>query len=158
MPDSHPQKLNNFLEHWRQLQTAVSEMGPHARMINQVSDALKENSECKAKLHEANEELRKSTEEEKRLNLVMQEMAKQFGEQLLGLRETHKSRLHEMNTILEEAKEEVATCRSESKESDQKCSTLKKDLQSQRRLSFAKTAEQERLISSLGLMELDDHL
>lgn len=158
MPESHPQKLDNFLEHWRQLQTAVFEMGPHARMINQVSDVLEENSNYKAELQEANEEWKKSRKEEKRLNLVMKGMSKQFGAELVDFKEMHKSRLHQMNTVLEEAKEEVTTSRSKFNVSDQKCASLEKDLESQRRLFSAKTAEHERLISSLGLMELSGHL
>ncbi|KAJ5414894.1 hypothetical protein N7509_000228 [Penicillium cosmopolitanum] len=157
MPESHPQKLNNFLEHWRQLQTAVFEMGPHARMINQVSDVLEENSNYKAELQDANEELKKLRKEEKRLNLVMKGMSKQFGAELVDFKEMHKSRLHQMNTVLEEAKEEVTTSRSKFNVSDQKCASLEKDLESQRRLFSAKTAEHERLISSLGLMELSGH-
>jgi hypothetical protein len=112
-------------------------------MINQFEDVLEESSKCKAKLSEANEELRKSKEEEKRLNLVMQGMTRQFEKRVIGLQETQKSQLHEKNISLEQAREKAANYHSDFEESDRRRSSLEKDLESQRRLSLAITTEQE---------------
>lgn len=158
MSGTSPQKLTYFLEQWKKLQIAVTEMAPYARMIGQVEDVLEENAKSKVKLAESHIELQKSKREEERLNCFVQGMIEKFEQRLTCLQERHKSSLFEMNMKLEEAEGNVATSRSDSEQSIQRCLSLEKELESQRRQLSASLDEHERLRSVLGLVELDDNL
>ncbi|KAJ5640299.1 uncharacterized protein N7484_008161 [Penicillium longicatenatum] len=157
MSDASHQKLTYFLEQWKKLQIAVNEMAPYARMIGQVEDVLEENAKSKVKLAESHVELQQSKKEEERLNCFVQEMIEKFEKRLTCLLEKHKSSLFEMNTKLEEAKGNVATSRSDSEQSTQRCLSLERELESQRRQLSASLDEHKSLTSALGLVELNDH-
>ncbi|KAJ6016360.1 hypothetical protein N7540_010951 [Penicillium herquei] len=158
MSNENSQKLTRFLEQWRKLQTAVSEMAPYARTINQVEGILEENSELKANLANAQEAVELSKTEEARLNSIIQGMMEKFEQRLLAVQEQHTSKLLEINNVLEEAKKKVATSRCAYKASVQKCSSLERDLESQRRQLSTKSDEYQKLISVLGLEEKEEDM
>jgi hypothetical protein len=158
MSSTSPQKLIYFLEQWKKLQIAVTEMAPYARTIGQVEDVLEENAKSKVKLADSHMELRKLKGEEERLNCLVQGMIEKFEQRLIRLQEKHKSSLFEMNTKLGEAKGKVATSCSDLEKSTQMCLSLETELESQRRQLSASLDEHKRLTSVLGLKELDDHL
>lgn len=111
MPDQNPQQLTSFLERWKKLHIAVTEMGPYARMISEVEDILEEDTDSKA-------ELKRSKKEIERLNCVVEEMTGKFGQQIVALQEEHKSRLHEMNGQAQEAEEKASIYLTKLRESD----------------------------------------
>lgn len=151
MPDQNPQQLTSFLERWKKLHIAVTEMGPYARMISEVEDILEEDTDSKA-------ELKRSKKEIERLNCVVEEMTGKFGQQIVALQEEHKSRLHEMNGQAQEAEEKASIYLTKLRESDQKCLALESELASQNKQLSVRAEEHERLWSVLGLVELDDLL
>lgn len=151
MPDSSPQQLSLFLERWKNLHTAVTEMGPYARMISKVEDILEEDIEFKA-------ELKRSKEEVERLNCAVDKMMGKFEERVVALEKEHKSRLHEKNVQAKEAEEKAGIYRTNLEESGQKCRALENDLVSQSNQLSLRTEEHERAWSVLGLVELDDLL
>lgn len=151
MPDPNPPQLTSFLEQWKKLHIAVTEIGPYARMIRKVEDILEEDTDSKA-------ELKQTKEEVKRLKCVVDEMTGTFGQQVVALQKEHKTRLHEMNAQVKEAEEKAGFHRTKFKESSLKCLALEDELESQSNRLSARTEEYESLWSALGLVELDNLL
>ncbi|KAJ5100871.1 hypothetical protein N7456_006923 [Penicillium angulare] len=155
MSNTNYQQLSCFLEKWKKLHVAVNEITPDARILAQIEDVLEENEKAQMEISKLHIKLQKSKKEEERLGCFNQEMIEEFEKRILAVREEQNSSIMKATTMLEEAKEEVAGSRSKSEESEQRCISLERELESQRCQLSAQSDEHQRLISEFGFVELD---
>lgn len=133
-------------------------MAPNARVIARIEDVLEGNEKAQAEINELHIKLQKSKKEEERLNCFIQEIMEKFEKRILVLQEKQNSSVLATNALLEEAKEEVTDSRSKSEESEQRCMSLERELESQRCQLSAISDEHQKLISVLGFVNLDEDL
>ncbi|KAJ5259333.1 hypothetical protein N7478_012314 [Penicillium angulare] len=158
MSDPNSQQLTCFLEKWKNLRAAVVEMAPNARVITQIEDVIEENETTQAEINELHIQLQKSEKEEERLKCFIQEIIEQFEKRIVIVQEKQNSSVLATNALLAEAKEEVADSRSKSKESEQRCISLERELELQICELSAISDEHQKLISDLGFVNLEEDL